>query len=310
MITVVTLADASRAERVRLQHRALTAVCPDALHAVVTLGDEDLSVPGVRSIGRVGAAAGKDRPHLAAARNLAGDWAAERAAERGAEPAAQHSDTGGNVIIFLDADCLPSAELVELYAHQLRAHPDWVVAGPVTYLPADRTRTLFDRAAADSSAAALTIAPSWIDPHPARPFPATGDVRMATGDDANLFWSLSFATTSATWRSIRARWGGFDESFVGYGGEDTDFGWQLRAHEDPLVWLGGAHAFHLWHPVSSPPWEHLAEIVDNANRFYAKWGTWPMEGWLREFANAGAIVMEGGHWAVTGSIADRPEQPI
>ena len=56
-----------------------------------------------------------------------------------------------------------------------------------------------------------------------------------------------------------------------------------------LIWAGGAHAYHQWHPVSSPPWEHIEDIVANANRFHDKWGTFPMEGWLEAFEAEGAV---------------------
>ena len=65
-----------------------------------------------------------------------------------------------------------------------------------------------------------------------------------------------------------------------------------------LCWVGGADAFHMWHSVSSPPWEHLEDIVTNANRFHDKWGQWPMRGWLDEFAAAGAIRCEHNVWVV------------
>ena len=59
------------------------------------------------------------------------------------------------------------------------------------------------------------------EPHPARPRPAADDGPAA--DDLRLFWSLSFAVDAAR----LGRVGGFDEAYVGYGGEDTDFGQRL-----------------------------------------------------------------------------------
>ncbi|WP_042410524.1 hypothetical protein, partial [Corynebacterium jeddahense] len=128
------------------------------------------------------------------------------------------------------------------------------------------------------------------DPHPARPDPAPGE--LVDAEDYNLFWSLSFALTARTWQRIDATFGAFDPTYEGYGGEDTDFARELERHGIPLVWVGGAHAFHQWHPVSSPPWEHLEDIVANANRFYAKWGSFPMQGWLDAFVAEGAVVKQ------------------
>ncbi|WP_425466922.1 galactosyltransferase-related protein [Rarobacter faecitabidus] len=56
-----------------------------------------------------------------------------------------------------------------------------------------------------------------LSPHPARPAPAPGEI--VAGGSYDLFWSLTFALSSATWQRI----GGFDEGYCGYGGEDTDF---------------------------------------------------------------------------------------
>lgn len=86
-----------------------------------------------------------------------------------------------------------------------------------------------------------------INPHPARPAPPDGDV--VSSADYELFWSLSFALTAATWRRI----GGFYDRYRGYGAEDTGFAQTARAARVPMRWVGGAHAFHQFHSVSDPP---------------------------------------------------------
>lgn len=101
------------------------------------------------------------------------------------------------------------------------------------------------------------------------------------------------------WQTIVDSFGGFDEAFTGYGGEDTDFAWNLREHGIDLLWVGGAHAYHQWHPVSSPPWEHLDDILRNAARFRDKWGEWPMQGWLDAFEEQGAIALIDGTYQRT-----------
>jgi len=47
-----------------------------------------------------------------------------------------------------------------------------------------------------------------------------------------------------------------------------------------LGWVGGARAYHQHHPVSSPPVEHLDDILRNGRLFHERWGEWPMTGWL------------------------------
>jgi N-acetylglucosaminyl-diphospho-decaprenol L-rhamnosyltransferase len=49
---------------------------------------------------------------------------------------------------------------------------------------------------------------------------------------------------------------------------------------------------HQDHDSSTPPREHLREIVPNAHRFRARWGRWPMKGWLRAFADEGLVRWE------------------
>lgn len=235
-----------------------SAVAPDR-HIVVSMGDPDIR-------GLVGDAAtvvemkrsGGALP-LAAARNLGARTAFEN---------------GCDNLIFLDVDCIPGDMLVGRYRRALTDRQRTIACGPVTYLPAMTTIPVDDLGR-------LTR------PHPARPDPPDETLLDATNYD--LFWSLSFAVTRTTWDAV----GGFCEDYVGYGGEDTDFAWTARRAGANMVWVGGAHAYHQNHPVSSPPVEHLADIVTNSRVFRARWGRWPMSGWLDEFERRGLITRAG-----------------
>ncbi|MDQ3737873.1 MAG: glycosyltransferase [Actinomycetota bacterium] len=180
-------------------------------------------------------------------------------------------------LVFLDVDCIPSAGLVDDYSQLLDRHPHALACGDVRYL---RRRWEVEADEADDRSLGL-----WSAPHPARP-PVTGGIRL--DDHHELFWSLNFAVGRARWDQF----GGFDEGFVGYGGEDTDLALRARSLGAPMAWPPGATAFHQWHPPTRHDPARLDEIVRNAHHFHRRWGTWPMVGWLRELAAAGTLTFD------------------
>jgi len=194
---------------------------------------------------------------------------------------------GAEVLVVLDVDCLPAVDLVRTYrdalTHVDAADTPAVVSGPVHHLP---PRPPGGYTSADLASSA---------PHPARPSVAPGDPVRA--DDVLLFWSLSFAMTTAGWERV----GGFDEGYTGYGGEDTDFAMLLKQAGGALWWVAGGAAFHQHHPVESPPVRHLADIVRNSDRFEGRWGFYPMGGWLHAFADGGLVRRAGTpeRWTLT-----------
>jgi len=203
-----------------------------------------------------------------------------------ARNAAAEAARGENTVL-LDVDCIPSAGLVEAYARALGDF-DGLVMGGVRYLRPDSVREVWTEPDLREAS----------DPHPARSEPGAG---LEPTDRYELFWSLSFGVRRST---LLDTLGGFDESFIGYGGEDTDLGYTARDRGVPLAWLGGATCFHQHHPSERLD-RHVASIVANARRFYEKWGEWPMEGWLRELTDDGAIDWSpaGDEIALTGSPA-------
>lgn len=175
---------------------------------------------------------------------------------------------GAELLIFLDVDCIPSPFMLTWYCAAAKIYPDALLSGAVGYLPPDADFT------------------GDLDPiahfHAFRPRLPIGSVDAA---DPRLFWSLSFAVTTATWRRI----GGFHEAYRGYGGEDTDFALQAQRAGVDMVWVGGAEAFHQHHDTSDPPVEHLDDILKNGELFASRWGFWPMQGWLEAFASLGLV---------------------
>jgi GT2 family glycosyltransferase len=184
---------------------------------------------------------------------------------------------GADVLVFLDVDCIPSAQLVGRYlaVADTGACRESLLCGQVNYLSADF--------AAHGCASSLE---RYSIPHPARPDLDPHDV--VPTDDYDLFWSLSFAVSGSAWEQV----GGFCEAYTGYGGEDTDFAQCAKAAGVAMHWVGGATAYHQFHPVSDPPVEHLADILRNAHTFAQRWGRWPMLGWLEAFERQGLVAFD------------------
>ena len=185
---------------------------------------------------------------------------------------------GAELLVFLDVDCIPGPDLLSRYAAAAAPEPA-LLCGPVAYLPP-----------APPGGYPASGLRALADPHPARPVPPEDGV--LTGGDHTLFWTLSFAVTRDTWHRV----GAFCEDYVGYGGEDTDYGQSARRAGVGLTWVGGAWAYHQHHPTQSPPVQHLDDILRNAAIFHRRWGWWPMEGWLTAFAERGLVGFEGGRW--------------
>ena len=178
----------------------------------------------------------------------------------------------GEVLAFVDVDCIPGPTLVEDYAREARAG-DGLMMGEVMYLPSGLN------------------APGWryetfdmvAEKHSDRAGPPEG--ARGACSDYRCFWSLNFAMHRDDW----ARSGGFDESYRGYGGEDTDFGKTLDHLGIPIWWVRGAKVYHQYHPHAMPPIHHLRSVIVNAEHFAKKWGYRTMEHWLYAFREMGLI---------------------
>jgi N-acetylglucosaminyl-diphospho-decaprenol L-rhamnosyltransferase len=271
-VVTVTVAH-GRHDHLRLPQRGLDAgdILPDA-RVVVAIDDPGLAAVAVESPTPVRVCpldpVGAPIP-LARARNL------------GARTAIAD---GADLIVFLDVDCIPDRAMVARYVAAARQLPDALLSGPVAYLepPPPQGYDL----------AALPGAPG----HPGRPVPP--EDALVPGADPTLFWSLSFAVTVSTWRRL----GGFCERYSGYGAEDTDLGQIAADRGVDHVWVGGAWAYHQFHPVHDPPVDRVADIVRNATVFHERWGWWPMTGWLDAFADLGLAVRDEDGWSCAQAV--------
>ena len=164
---------------------------------------------------------------------------------RGPWPLARARNTaaaalGTDVLVFLDVDCIAAPDLVATYERAAGAAPGGLLCGPVRYLRRGWSDDVADREPG------LAVLEERSDPHPVRPAPAADE--LIVSGDHERFWSLAFGVVRPVWSDL----GGFDEAYVGYGGEDTDFALRARAAGVPLAWFGGGTAFHQWHPGHPP----------------------------------------------------------
>jgi GT2 family glycosyltransferase len=197
----------------------------------------------------------RDRLPLAAARNAVAEAAR------------------GEVLAFLDVDCIPAPTFVADYGARAVAGMG-VLMGEVLYLPGGANAPGWTYAGLEAVA----------EKHSDRRGPPAGEAPDPC-EDYRCFWSLNFATSRQDW----ARSGGFDENYSGYGGEDTDFGKTLASLGIPMWWIRGARTFHQYHPHAMPPIHHLRSVIRNADYFASKWGYRTMEHWLYAFELMGLI---------------------
>lgn len=177
----------------------------------------------------------------------------------------------GDILAFVDVDCVPHPEFVADYAAVAGAGQG-LFMGEVLYLPGGFPDPL-DVSRSDQAGAR----------HSDRRGPPAGAPERCA--DYRCFWSLNFALSAQDWRAS----GGFDERYVGYGGEDTDFARGLDARSIPIWWSRGARVYHQHHPHCMPPVHHIASVMRNADLFASKWGHRTMEHWLYAFQLMGLI---------------------
>ena len=186
----------------------------------------------------------------------------------------------GDLLVFLDVDCIPHPTLIADYA-AVAGEQAGVFMGEVGYLPSGATGDGIDYDRFEEAAVL----------HSERAGPPPGPLGPCR--DYRCFWSLNFALLAKTFQEL----GGFDPRYVGYGGEDTDFGRKIGEAGVPLWWVRGAKAYHQYHPHHMPPVHHINSVIRNSAVFAEKWGEPTMQHWLRAFRLMGLIDRDGsGGW--------------
>lgn len=168
-------------------------------------------------------------------------------------------------IIFIDVDCIVSPTLFSNLLEDLSAE-NIVTAYPL-YLP------MLPDSGSYTDLKRLAVA------HPSREAIPSGEPV-----EHLQFWSLIFAIQKTTFEKI----GGFDESFTGYGAEDTDFAMMFHQAHIDLIFVRD-YILHQYHEKYDPPLNYFESIIENAFRYQQKWKVLPMQRWLKEFEQMGLI---------------------
>lgn len=190
-----------------------------------------------------------------------------------------------DLVVMLDVDCIPDPDILDSYRNAIErigSRPA-LLGGPVAYLDA--------------------LAPSQLelsreDRHRARDNikrdrPLLGVRRQ---QQFELFWSLSYAVRPDAHHRI----GGFDERYVGYGAEDTDYAFRARERGVQLWDVADAWAYHQPHRPATDNPSTVAPIVANLNRFHETWKIWAMPGWIEQALERGEL-----HRAADGTLQAR-----
>jgi len=171
-------------------------------------------------------------------------------------------------VIFIDVDCIVSPTL---FASMLMGlQPENIITAYPLYLPVVPTTGNY----VDLKNKAVS--------HPAR-------AHLPVGQPVQhlQFWSLIFAIQKQTFEKI----GGFDESFIGYGAEDTDFAMMFHEAGIQQIFVGD-YVLHQYHDKHDPPLNYFDSIIENAKRYQDKWGVLPMQRWLKLFEQLGLIKID------------------
>ena len=174
-----------------------------------------------------------------------------RARNTGARAAAH------DILVFLDGDVLAEADMLKEHARWHHAVSDAVTVGFCNYVS---TRGVdADRIRKRSGSLRALFADRPFDPSWTDEFLGVSDQMTAT--EHGIFRVVTggnFGIGKAFYRSL----GGFDETFVRYGSEDTEFGYRAFAHGGLLVPMP-SHAWHQgrWSDNRSPAKERDLSIM-------------------------------------------------
>lgn len=155
----------------------------------------------------------------------------------------------GDYLVFLDGDCIPMADFAQ--QHLLLAEPGWFVAG---------NRVLLARAYTDQLLTGSSPSPAlhwthwqWLHARLTgisnRALPWLRLTLGRTRKKRATQWEVMKSCNLGVWKQDYVAINGFDETFSGWGHEDSDFAVRMIRHG--IYQKDGRYAvpvLHLWHP--------------------------------------------------------------
>lgn len=154
--------------------------------------------------------------------------------------------TAADYLIFVDGDCIPARHFVQ--QHCALAQPGYFLSGNRVLLAAAFTQRILARALPIQRWDATQWLPAWIrrDVNRVMPLLSLGDGRWRTRKPRQ--WRGVKTCNLSLWRNDFVRVNGFDESYSGWGLEDSDLVIRLLHagifHKSARF---AAPVFHLWH---------------------------------------------------------------
>jgi glycosyltransferase involved in cell wall biosynthesis len=224
---------------------------PDALEAVVRacfmqddknfeiiIADDGSTANTLSCVERLGAAAPVPLRHV-----WQPDLGFRAAMARNRGTLAAH----GEYIVFLDGDCIPQRDFVA--RHRALSQPGCLVSGSRILMSEALTRRVLEKNI-DLPATSLATRLRWRLAGDLNKTPQALGLRWPDlGRTRRRFsWRRIKSCNLGVWRSDLDKVNGFDESFVGWGYEDSDL--VLRLFHAGVARKDGALAtevFHLWH---------------------------------------------------------------
>jgi glycosyltransferase involved in cell wall biosynthesis len=152
----------------------------------------------------------------------------------------------GDYIVFLDGDCIPQRDFIA--RHRALSQPGWLVSGSRILMNETLTRRVLQQGIDVPASGAATRLGWRLNGGFNKVLPSLLRWPDLGRRSKNFSWRRIKSCNLGVWRSDLERVNGFDESFVGWGYEDSDV--VLRLFHAGVMRKYGAFAtevFHLWH---------------------------------------------------------------